>query len=580
MPPPRQHRVLPPPALAKARAVPPLNEGFAVPLTVGSSGGRAPISEEFTPRDLVSSSGSDAAPQASSGWQPPRNDGQEVLSYSRGCKRTALAIAVDPTKRAEATEEFKSRVYSRTTQGPRDQKLATWEEVAVAAGHADPYALNSDTLYEVSAILWKAGYRSLDSYLSMVRQELLQKHGSLPEVFALHFKCISRAAARGRGPAKQAGTLPVNRLAELEESQQPFSPQGPCFPLRAVIVGIWWLLREIELANLTIECVRCEGQAAHIRLPSSKTDSEGAGATRTLGCICASGSARICPYHVVQRQHQWASEQAAALHKHAKGFPLFPTSSGHAAAKSDVIKAINGVAAQLQLPLTSVTGTPIYTGHTLRVSGAVHLAMSGIDVWRIQLHGRWGSSAVLRYVQLSPLAPSLSLEASLGRDLRQMQTAILAAKAKLVSLSADTVHVPHDESLQEVFEDALGLSFDDQDGPLGKPLVEDVICRRTKGWHRQPSCGELLVVNDATDKVHSLRPPRFVTPGICLTEEWDGIMLVSSRPTWCKCALPSRSLTTLVVCSPELLQSKTLCKRCFGKPDDQDETSGSSSASE
>ena len=182
-------------------------------------------------------------------------------------------------------------------------------------------------------------------------------------------------------------------------------------------------------------------------------------------------------------------------------------------------------------------------------------------------------------MQLSPLAPSLSLEASLGRDLKQMQSPMLAAKAKLVSLSADTGHVPHDESLQQVFEKALGLSFEDQDGLLGKPLVEDVIYRRTKGWYRQPTQGELLVVNDSTDKVHSLRPPRFVTPGLCLTKEWDQIMFVSSRPTWCKCALPSRSHTNLAVCSSDFLETKTLCKRCFGRPHEQDETSGLSSGS-
>ena len=52
----------------------------------------------------------------------------------------------------------------------------------------------------------------------------------------------------------------------------------------------------------------------------------------------------------------------------------------------------------------------------------------GIDVWRFQLHGRWGSSSVLRYIRLSPLAPTLALEAALGRDLRQVQHAIQRPK--------------------------------------------------------------------------------------------------------------------------------------------------------
>ena len=52
-------------------------------------------------------------------------------------------------------------------------------------------------------------------------------------------------------------------------------------------------------------------------------------------------------------------------------------------------------------------------------------------------------------------------------------------------------------------------------GILGKPLVEDILCRRTKGWHRQPGEGELLVVNDTTDKVHALCPPRQARPRAC-----------------------------------------------------------------
>ena len=184
-------------------------------------------------------------------------------------------------------------MYSTASQGTRLQKFNTWSEVATAAGF-ETLALDSDALYQVAAVLWKAGYRSLDNYLSIVRQEMLQTHGSLPEVFQLHFKCISRAAARGRGPAKQAGDLPVERLQELPLDLPAFTPNGLAHPLRAVIVGIWWLLREIELSNLTICCARFEGSVAHLRLPSSKTDFAGEGTTRSLACTCAGESARIC----------------------------------------------------------------------------------------------------------------------------------------------------------------------------------------------------------------------------------------------------------------------------------------------
>ena len=68
----------------------------------------------------------------------------------------------------------------------------------------------------------------------------------------------------------------------------------------------------------------------------------------------------------------------------------------------------------------------------------------GIDVWRIQLHGRWGSDSVLRYVRLAPLGKSLALEASLGRDLTEVRTAILDAKATLANLAAPSTTAPTD----------------------------------------------------------------------------------------------------------------------------------------
>ena len=177
----------------------------------------------------------------------------------------------------------------------------------------------------------------MDAYLSIVRQEMLLRHGTLPEVYQMHFKCISRAAARGRGPAKQAGSLPFERLPELSEDLSAFTPRGPCYPVRLLIVGIWWLLREIELANLTVSCVRLEGSVAHLRLPSSKTDAAGEGTTRSLACACASDSAQLCPFHVLARHSEWATTFAQQLGRPVDRFPLFPNTDGEAVAKVEVV---------------------------------------------------------------------------------------------------------------------------------------------------------------------------------------------------------------------------------------------------
>ena len=241
--------------------------------------------------------------------------------------------------------------------------------------------------------------------------------------------------------------------------------------------------------------------------------------------------------------------------------------------------AIQGIARMLQLPLVAPTGAPIFTGHAMRVSGAVHLARAGIDSWRIQLHGRWGSAAVLRYVRLSPLAASLALEASLGRDLRQVQTSILAAKARLASLtSVSQGGMPHADTAQVTVDDVLGVSLTTSTGPLGKPKAEDILAQKVKGWSRKPFDKELVVINDKSATIHSLRPPRFQSDGACLVQLWCDIVQETDRPTWCGCTLSERAVASLAVISEELLQQSMLCKRCFGKQTEASDSTSSNSS--
>ena len=61
-------------------------------------------------------------------------------------------------------------------------------------------------------------------------------------------------------------------------------------------------------------------------------------------------------------------------------FPLFSTEEGVAATKQQVVATIVHVADLIRLPTVSVRGAPIYTGHTLRVTGAIYLASCGIDI--------------------------------------------------------------------------------------------------------------------------------------------------------------------------------------------------------
>ena len=66
----------------------------------------------------------------------------------------------------------------------------------------------------------------------------------------------------------------------------------------------------------------------------------------------------------------------------------------------------------LGVPRSSPDGSERITGHSLRVTGAQGLVMRGWDLWTVQLHGRWGSDVVSRYVQDSPLIAAASCSPS------------------------------------------------------------------------------------------------------------------------------------------------------------------------
>ena len=98
-------------------------------------------------------------------------------------------LMLPETRKLSARPSASSRVVS-----PRNlnmHKLQTRADVAPRI------------LHDTSAALWKAGDRSLDGYLSEVRQGLVLNHGSLLEAFDIHFTRVERAAAGGRGRSRR-----------------------------------------------------------------------------------------------------------------------------------------------------------------------------------------------------------------------------------------------------------------------------------------------------------------------------------------------------------------------------------------
>lgn len=88
------------------------------------------------------------------------------------------------------------------------------------------------------------------------------------------------------------------------------------------------------------------------------------------------------------------------LQKEGKGGdndPLFPNLRGQICTKEATASTIVEAAKLLGAPTANAEGK--VTGHSLRVAGAQGMAAAGLDLWAIQLLGRWGSAAVQGYVR-------------------------------------------------------------------------------------------------------------------------------------------------------------------------------------
>ena len=502
-----------------------------------------------------------------------RQDAPMVAPYARGSKRMALDIARDRETLDKNVERLEARTYANSSMAVVEMKMATWSQVAQAAGHADPFRQSKDVIMDTVAALWAAQYRSIDTYASIAKQKMIEKDGTLWDSTRLHFVRALRAAKRGRGPPKQATPLPLERLPELEDSRRAWALAGPLWPRRLNIVATWWMLREIEAANVTLACVSFAGLAATLRLPASKTDQTGLGTSRTLACTCKAGSDPLCPLHVLRAQVTWATDFAHELGKLPATFPLFPSASGQVVAKVAAAATIVQTAVALGLETHEATGASRFSGHSWRVSGAQFLARAGIDIWRIQLHGRWGSAAVLGYVKLAALHASLAVEATLNRDLSQVREAIVAAKVRLAQLT-DTA-AGAGAKTQAIIEDELGAALVTSTGLLGAPTMSDLLdgVGSRHAVQRKPWNAEILVHNRAEPgKAHALRPPKVLPahlrePEALEAKVSDHMAKVANLHTvsWCGWRFEQCESANLVVWRKHS-DEYSLCQKCFGKP--------------
>ena len=227
--------------------------------------------------------------------------------------------------------------------------------------------------------------------------------------------------------SRQSLPLDPLRVASLELGDEPLVAGGPLAPTDFCTVGVFFLLREAEIAAARYEHLafsdRCPsshgaGGSASLLLPSSKTDPRAVGITRTWDCCCSAGSlSTICPVHALRRQAARLSALASELGVDVGPLPLFPGSDGREVGKAAAVATITAVAQMYGVAIRNAKGANLFGGHSLRTGGAAFLASRGVNPFKIQALGRWRSPLVIHYAgaaMATGLARDLSIFESAG----------------------------------------------------------------------------------------------------------------------------------------------------------------------
>ena len=341
-----------------------------------------------------------------------RGDGPPQIPASvKGSRDHALQVAGDAGALTAARGKFDQLIYAPNTVTAKATRAGLWTAVAAAMG-VEPFPLTPEKVLGFAAVLKEAGYRSGYFYLTEVQQQHVRAGFVVDGPLQTTMADAKRGLERALGPPGRSAEIRPESWDELaadldaqevELDRQVDSPRGGLFVWG---LGTGWLLREIELSLLNVhsETLRLhEDGSVTLRISTSKTDPGGRGAARTLPCTCGRRgrpSCAPCSARVLleEAMSAWGGDRES---DEARLRPLIGTMAdpGVVVAKAAIVRAARADVGLLQSRGRVLVSPAEVTGHFMRRSGAKHLARQGYPLHRIQWLGRWGSAAVLAYVE-------------------------------------------------------------------------------------------------------------------------------------------------------------------------------------
>ena len=385
--------------MARGRLAPSSSAG-ALPCGTGPG---APVSRASRGRSRSPAS----APAA-----PLRRDAPARLPYATG--------AVPDLSTAEAREtaltNFTLDIFAPSNRASVASRLRTCERLlevwSLQMSPPTPKAIVA-----LGASLKAGRYRSASVYLSTYKSWALRQGHDWTAPLQQSMQDAIRSCERGLGGPVKARPLPFARLSELPGGDEPWVQGGPLRPRNAIVIGSWFLTRELELSSASAASLELSFPSPGIpqvrfHLPASKSDVLATGVAREHGCSCRGGPSAACPAHAAWDHLTFLRERFPTYWQPSSSpmdLPLFPAASGAACSKDAMTATIVRAATLLGVELSAPDGSERVAGHSLRATGAQGLAAAGVDTWAIELLGRWGGEAVRGYIRDARLADASAM---------------------------------------------------------------------------------------------------------------------------------------------------------------------------
>jgi len=304
--------------------------------------------------------------------------------------------------------------YSASSQATRSSIEKTWLEYHEKATRMNPaiagqpaFPMSATSFASIAALMKVDNFRSFGNYASWAKAQHISKGFDWTQQLELEQKCALRSVNRGLGVARQSASFDLDNIAAVR-CDAPVKHAGqPVFPADLAVLGSLWVLREIEAAWAAVNDINVDYDNKSIswHLPVSKTDPRAKACTRSWGCLCSAGPETSCPFHrMVAYLRRLATFFDCDMTELLADYPLFPDYKGKVITKKGAVQGIVDVLSNAGVETVQRGGTQRFGGHTMRVTGSRYWTGRGLEVFKVQIFARWGSSVILRYVSDVPIA--------------------------------------------------------------------------------------------------------------------------------------------------------------------------------